>query len=112
MLVEEEEHLLPSETSLLNRSVFGPTGILPLGLRTIGQFAALAVLAAFLSGCFYHDGYPAAYGGYGYYGGGYYGGDGYRRHGGHGYRGYYGDGYPGKGYYGGHGHHHGHRGWH
>jgi hypothetical protein len=97
MFMEEEHRLtpVPSETTVSNRVPNRATS------RPLAPIVALLALAALLTGCIYHDGYPAYYGGYGYYGG----------HGG----GHYGYGrrdnwYRGDGSYGGG--HHGHGGGH
>jgi hypothetical protein len=65
----------------------------PANSRPVAPILALLALAALLTGCIYHDGYPVVYG-YGYYGGH---GDG---HHGYGWRNRWHRGY---GYYG---HHH------
>ena len=68
-------HPDPWETTVSNRVPNRATS------RPLAPIVALLALAALLTGCIYHDGYPAYYGGYGYYGGpayvagpGYYGG--------------------------------------
>ncbi|GEO42351.1 hypothetical protein SAE02_64990 [Skermanella aerolata] len=73
--------------------------------RTLAPILALLAMAVLVTGCIYHDGYPANYGGYGYYGG-IYGGHGGGHHG-YGRRDswYRGDWNRGGGHYGGH---HGH----
>ena len=86
MFVEEDKPALPLETIVRN----------PATSRPLAQILALLALAALLTGCIYHDGYPGYYVGYGYYGG-------HHDHGGHWHRG---KGHRGHGY--GYGHH---RGW-
>jgi hypothetical protein len=99
-----KRHPSPSETNVPNR----------VTSRPLAPILALVALAALLTGCIHHDGYPAYYGGYGYYGG-IYGGHGGGHHG-YGRRdGWYkGDWNRGGGHHGGrHGHgrcHGGHRG--
>jgi hypothetical protein len=75
----------------------------PATSRPVAPILALLALATLLTGCFYHDGYPAVYG-YGYYGG--YGGG----HHDHGWRDRW---HRGGGYYGNYGTygHHRHSHW-
>ena len=93
---KNKRHPFPPETTVPNRATS----------RLVAPILALVAMAALLTGCIYHDGYPVYYGGYGYYGG----------HGGHhGYgrrdNRYGGDWNRHGGYYGGHhGHGRGHRG--